>query len=247
MPRQVPHPAVTTQYGSAPSKDRTQSVSTPRLSKLQSSRRSPSHGSLPKGARESGASRRAMQTTVERLRAAIPGGDDSLLTARALAELCGVELKTVHNWATEGLIQHFRTPGRHLRFRSSDVLIFLEECGYDLRDEAAPRTAVVVASGAVRSALRRKLKGLSSHFTADPLGALIAAGRLEPDLFLVSPDELSSVVVSDYVRALRKELPAITLVWLEPTSKRSRRMSPPGCLVIPASEIGSLRSELGLD
>ena len=40
-----------------------------------------------------------------------------LFTASQIARFCQVDLKTIHNWADRGQIQHFRTPGRHLRFR----------------------------------------------------------------------------------------------------------------------------------
>lgn len=51
-------------------------------------------------------------------------------TTSDLAEFCGVEGKTIHNWAAKGSIPHFRTPGRHLRFRPADVLAFLKAYGY---------------------------------------------------------------------------------------------------------------------
>ena len=52
------------------------------------------------------------------------------VTASQLAALCQVDLKTIHNWADRGKIEHFRTPGRHLRFHQSDVDAFLVKHGY---------------------------------------------------------------------------------------------------------------------
>jgi hypothetical protein len=52
--------------------------------------------------------------------------------ATDLAGFCGVDLKTIHNWADQAKIDFFRTPGRHLRFRPGEVLRFLEKYGYDL-------------------------------------------------------------------------------------------------------------------
>ena len=49
------------------------------------------------------------------------GVREKLLTASDLATLCEVDLKTIHNWVDRGRIAHFRTPGRHLRFRAADV------------------------------------------------------------------------------------------------------------------------------
>ncbi|HEX2675074.1 MAG TPA: helix-turn-helix domain-containing protein, partial [Polyangiales bacterium] len=53
-----------------------------------------------------------------------------LFTASEVARFCQVDLKTIHNWADRGEIRHFRTPGRHLRFRRVDVLDFLRKYGY---------------------------------------------------------------------------------------------------------------------
>ena len=60
-----------------------------------------------------------------------------LFTASEFAHLCGVDLKTIHNWADKGEIRHFRTPGRHLRFRRLDVIDFLRKFGYPIPEVAA--------------------------------------------------------------------------------------------------------------
>ena len=57
------------------------------------------------------------------------GVREKLLTASDLATLCEVDLKTIHNWVDRGRIAHFRTPGRHLRFRAADVADFLRAYG----------------------------------------------------------------------------------------------------------------------
>jgi excisionase family DNA binding protein len=53
-----------------------------------------------------------------------------LYTAQDLARFCEVDLKTIHHWTARGKIPHFRTEGRHLRFRRNDVLRFLRAHGY---------------------------------------------------------------------------------------------------------------------
>src|SRR5688572_13258857 len=68
--------------------------------------------------------------------------------ARTVAEICGVDLKTVHQWAMSGLIAHFRTPGRHLRFRSDEVLRFLADSGYPRAKAYAPHVLLVAPSSA---------------------------------------------------------------------------------------------------
>src|SRR5690606_15484074 len=72
------------------------------------------------------------------------------LTARAVAELCGVELKTVHNWALEGRLAHFRTPGRHLRFQPEVVEAFLSECGYTTATSIGTRVICVARRPSAR-------------------------------------------------------------------------------------------------
>ena len=65
------------------------------------------------------------------------GVREKLLTASDLATLCEVDLKTIHNWVDRGRIAHFRTPGRHLRFRAADVADFLRAWGYSVPRELA--------------------------------------------------------------------------------------------------------------
>lgn len=60
---------------------------------------------------------------------------EKLFTASDLARFCQVDLKTIHNWADKGKNIHFRTPGRHLRFRASDVRYFLVRQGFSVPSE----------------------------------------------------------------------------------------------------------------
>src|SRR6185503_5131544 len=77
------------------------------------------------------------------------GVREKLLTASDLATLCEVDLKTIHNWVDRGRISHFRTPGRHLRFRAADVADFLRAWGYSVPRElarASSRTLLVLGT-----------------------------------------------------------------------------------------------------
>ena len=69
------------------------------------------------------------------------GVREKLLTASDLAALCEVDLKTIHNWVDRGRIAHFRTPGRHLRFKAADVAEFLRAWGYSVPRELAKATS----------------------------------------------------------------------------------------------------------
>lgn len=121
--------------------------------------------------------------------------------ARTVAELCGVDLKTVHQWATSGLIAHFRTPGRHLRFRSDEVLRFLEHSGYPRATVYAPHVLLVGPSRA-RS---REASTLGQHkvtWVDDPYLALVEATRLEPGVIVLYAEQLRALELKPYVAAL---------------------------------------------
>lgn len=66
-------------------------------------------------------------------------GDKALYyTASDLAELCGVDFKTIHNWVDKNLFPTeavFRTPGRHLRFHPAPTLAWIGRQGYAIPEE----------------------------------------------------------------------------------------------------------------
>ncbi|HMY19481.1 MAG TPA: response regulator [Polyangium sp.] len=112
-----------------------------------------------------------------------------LFTASDVARFCQVDLKTIHNWADKGEIRHFRTPGRHLRFRRLDVLDFLRKYGYPIPDVlrlGKPKVVAVDDDPQVLASLR---KSLSKRFDLttfqDPFDALVAVGNLQPDAMIL--------------------------------------------------------------
>lgn len=50
---------------------------------------------------------------------------EQMLTPREVADLFGVDPKTVSRWSNAGKIEVVRTPGGHRRFRRSEVDRFL--------------------------------------------------------------------------------------------------------------------------
>lgn len=108
-----------------------------------------------------------------------------LFTASDVARFCQVDLKTIHNWADKGEIKHFRTPGRHLRFRRLDVLDFLRKYGYPIPEVlrmGKPKVVVIDDDPAVLASLRKTLsRGFDLTTFQDPLDALVAIGALQPD------------------------------------------------------------------
>lgn len=112
-----------------------------------------------------------------------------LFTASEVARFCQVDLKTIHNWADRGEIHHFRTPGRHLRFRRSDVLDFLRKYGYPVPEqlrEGKPTIVVVDEDAAVLESTRRALAGpFQIVGFSEPVDALVAIGHDAPDVFVL--------------------------------------------------------------
>jgi hypothetical protein len=119
-----------------------------------------------------------------------------MYTAQVLADFCEVDLKTVHHWADRGKVAHFRTDGRHLRFRRNDVVRFLRAHGYPLPDalgRARPSVALALGpalleTGALsledltkrvgsRFSVRRHASGVSAvaHLVAEAPDAVVLA------------------------------------------------------------------------
>lgn len=145
------------------------------------------------------------------------------LTARAVAELCGVELKTVHNWAGEGRLAHFRTPGRHLRFQPDVVEAFLRECGYEAAGYASRRVVCVAARPSAR--LRKALTSARCTWVPDVWTALLEIGRSPPDLWLIDANERVPEGVSAAAKVVKKRLPALEVAVLREHASAS---DPPG-------------------
>ena len=119
------------------------------------------------------------------------GQAKELFTASEVARFCQVDLKTIHNWADRGEIRHFRTPGRHLRFRRLDVLDFLRKYGYPVPDVLRQGRPTVFLIDEDTASLEELQTGLSQHFEvtcfADPVDALIAIGARTPDVVVLDP------------------------------------------------------------
>lgn len=129
-----------------------------------------------------------------------------LFTASEVARFCQVDLKTIHNWSDRGEIRHFRTPGRHLRFRRADVLDFLRKYGYPIPEALSagrPRVITVTedagAGAAVEKSLSRQFEVTTS---SSPLHTLITVGASIPDVVVMDLD-MGNVSALDIVAALK--------------------------------------------
>jgi len=129
-----------------------------------------------------------------------------LFTASEFARFCQVDLKTIHNWADKGEIRHFRTPGRHLRFRRLDVLDFLRKYGYPIPEAlqtSRPKVVVIDNDPSVLATIRRALsKQFEVATFQDAFDALVAMGSLQPDA-VVTDIELEGLDGLRFVERLR--------------------------------------------
>lgn len=118
-----------------------------------------------------------------------------LFTASEFARFCQVDLKTIHNWADKGEIRHFRTPGRHLRFRRLDVLDFLRKYGYpipEILQVGKPKVVVIDEDPSLLATLRRALsKRFDVTTFQDPFDALVTIGGLQPDAVVMDVEQKS--------------------------------------------------------
>lgn len=173
-----------------------------------------------------------------------------LFTASEVARFCQVDLKTIHNWAERGEVRHFRTPGRHLRFRPVDVLDFLRKYGYPIPDAlrtGRPRVHVLDADGASAARIQRTLaKRFEVTTFRDPVDALIAVGSGAPDA-LVLDVKLSAF---DGVRCLArlKQLPATRhvrcVVFSGQTDARKKALDAGATAFVAKPDVVKLRETL---
>jgi excisionase family DNA binding protein len=144
---------------------------------------------------------------------------EKLLTASDLAALCEVDLKTIHNWVDRGRIPHFRTPGRHLRFRAADVAEFLRAWGYSVPRELArlsSRVVMVVGNKDTGAHVTRALgEGPTIRHAKHPYDALILAGAEPADAFVVDVRAIAGEIeVNPMLDAIHRACPQATFVAL---------------------------------
>lgn len=142
------------------------------------------------------------------------------LTARAIAELCGVELKTVHNWVADGKLPHFRTPGRHLRFHPEAVQTFLEAIGYGPTSKHGSVVVYTNAAGAKR--LSAPLSEFECLWVKNLWSALISVGSKAKEGLILDVAQLPSAELKGLLTTLQTELPELRVVLLTEDPKVPR-------------------------
>lgn len=145
-------------------------------------------------------------------------GEKKLLTASDLANLCQVDLKTIHNWVDRGRIPHFRTPGRHLRFRSSDVAEFLRTWGYAVPRDLARAASKVIGVVGTEDMVKRVTEaapGVTVQHLAHPYDALVSAGADPADAYVIDVAFSSNDVdIHRLLEVLHRACPQTKLIAL---------------------------------
>ncbi len=150
------------------------------------------------------------------------------LSATLVARMCGVDLKTIHNWVDRGKLPALRTRGGHHRFWLLDVAEFLRAYELGVPEELAhARLHVVVIDGdagtllAARRALARRFEVVSAGGVVE---GLVATATLRPD-----------VLVAGDVAPL--DVPALGRGLLAAEATRHVR-------VLACSDVGTLRERI---
>lgn len=173
-----------------------------------------------------------------------------LFTASDVARFCQVDLKTIHNWADKGEIPHFRTPGRHLRFRRLDVLDFLRKYGYAVPEtlrQSKPRVVLIDGESGSTSAIKRALaKRFEVTAFTDPVDALVSLSTLQPDALLLDMDMpgCDGVHFLARIRSLEATAHIRNVVFTRRSDVPQAALQAGAVEVLDKSDLGKLRDVL---
>ncbi len=135
-------------------------------------------------------------------------------TPHEVASLLGVHHNTIKNWIRRGDIHAFTTVGGHFRVPRREVARLVTERGLPVPRELADAAGVVYVVAADRKPAQTlgKELGPSWHLCSftDPFEAVMAMGRISPDL-LVWDLGLPGVDVAALARRVRQD-PALRRV-----------------------------------
>jgi excisionase family DNA binding protein len=171
------------------------------------------------------------------------------LTAYDVARVCGVDLKTIHNWCAKGKIPHTKTAGRHLRFRRLDVIAFLRAYEYAVPDtlkNARPPVCLVDRETGVHAGARRAL-GRRFELTSvlDPIDALVRLGAIDPEIVVL--DDTPALDVAHAIERLgaMEETRHVRVVVVSSRADRREALLEAGArAVVPKGDIAALREAL---
>ena len=174
----------------------------------------------------------------------------NLFTASQIARFCQVDLKTIHNWAERDQIPHFRTPGRHLRFRRPHVLDFLRKYGYPIPDELdaeRPLVALLVdgteAKGKLRASLRSAFEVVDYP---NPLAGLIQIGEQPPDAVVLAAKigHLSGAEIIEALKQSRNTQHVRVVLFASGEADKQAALEAGASAHVSASDLKGLRDTL---
>lgn len=175
----------------------------------------------------------------------------TLLTTTALARICSVDPKTIHNWVEAGKLTCCKTPGGHLRFVPLVVVRFLRQHGFDVPPELAALDGGVLVIGPeeLRVAVERLGSDVRVRHAADAFDGLVFAGQEPAAYYVVGPGVAPARIVK-YLAALLRATPWARLVLAgsgESAQAVHASLPPevPATWVDPDDQ-GALRAALGL-
>jgi two-component system, OmpR family, phosphate regulon response regulator PhoB len=112
--------------------------------------------------------------------------DSDWLTLGQAARFLGVAQSTIRKWSDQGRVPAFYTPGRHRRFRRSDLESFLARSGPD-RQQAGPTVLLVDDDERMRELVRHQLEreGYDVQEAASADEGLASIESRRPELVLL--------------------------------------------------------------
>lgn len=173
-----------------------------------------------------------------------------LYTAQEVARFCEVDLKTVHHWADRGKVPHFRTEGRHLRFRRNDLVRFFRAHGYPMPEvvaRARPSIAVAPIAG-VPVAFDELTRKLSARFSARRFASGLAAFAHvlsdQPDAVVMAHDDPTLAGLLS-IAALRGEAPWVMVAVVIPDEGFEAAREAGAEVLVAPRDAARLPQELG--
>lgn len=173
------------------------------------------------------------------------GWDSAHLTSGDIARMLHVDLKTIHNWVTQGHISGARTKGRHLRFARSEVVRFMRKYGYVVPPLVGTIPARVLVLRDIKGAWLTALRRTAQVVEAPDLFAAALVLASEPfEVVVVGLDNEPSRV-QEFVRALKSWEPTASLVVIGLGSKPTARkafLSSGGNLVLASAHASEMKA-----
>ena len=125
------------------------------------------------------------------------------LTSGDLARLLSVDLKTVHNWVTRGHLTGWRTRGRHLRFRRTELLRFMRRFGYPIPATLGEVPIEVVIVQAANGKPPNLGVHINPHHAPSLAAAALELASGEYEALVIDLDRYTAAIIDELVTALR--------------------------------------------